>query len=139
MLDEHGWAKIGDLGWAERFLDDDRICDTKGTYLFLSPECWDPSVEYFSGKATDIWAFGVTLYALVFNKLPFYAETDVEILETIQKTKLNMNNKRYISKSLESLIRRLLDPDPDTRIKMPELLTNDWVNNKINIYEGNIS
>jgi len=134
FLDEQGWAKIGDFGWAETFLaENDTVTETKGTYLFLSPECCDPKIERYSGTASDIWSFGVTLYALVFNKLPFYAETEVEILETIYKTKLKMNNKRKISKSLEELLRRWLDKNPETRIKMSELKNNDWINNRVDI------
>ena len=38
MLDRDGCAKIGDFGSAERFLDNDMLTETKGTYLFLSPE-----------------------------------------------------------------------------------------------------
>lgn len=80
MLDSFGRAKIGDFGWAEMFLDDDTLADTQGTYLFLSPECWDRKIERFAGKPWDIWSFGVTLYALVFNKLPFYSKNEMDIL-----------------------------------------------------------
>lgn len=37
-------------------------------------------VESFSGKAADIWALGVTLYCMIFNKLPFWDETEYGII-----------------------------------------------------------
>ena len=43
-----------------------------GTYHFFAPECCDPDIEIYSGRATDVWALGVTLYCLIFNVLPFW-------------------------------------------------------------------
>jgi len=85
MLDENGKAKFADFG-ASYIMEegkDDSLEDTQGTYLFLAPECCDPSVKVYSGKAADIWALGVTLYAFTYNRLPFYAETELQILECI--------------------------------------------------------
>ena len=57
--------------------------DTAGTYHFLAPECCDPEIKVYSGVKADIWALGVTLFAFAYNKLPFYAETEIQILECI--------------------------------------------------------
>jgi serine/threonine protein kinase len=37
----------------------------------MPPEVCDPDVGSFSGRKADIWALGVTLFAMVFNRLPF--------------------------------------------------------------------
>ena len=42
----------------------------------MAPEACDPDVDEFSGKASDVWALGVTLYILLFNKCPFWGQTD---------------------------------------------------------------
>lgn len=34
-------------------------------------------IKSFSGKANDIWALGVTLYALIYNVLPYNADTEM--------------------------------------------------------------
>jgi serine/threonine protein kinase len=65
--------------------DNDTITSARGTYEFLAPECCDPDRQSFSGKAADIWALGVTLYAMIFNELPFQAE-GISIFKAIQKT-----------------------------------------------------
>lgn len=42
MLDEHGIAKLGDFGSAEKFSKgNDTFRRTGGTYQFLAPECCD--------------------------------------------------------------------------------------------------
>ena len=42
----------------------------------MAPECFKQSgggvaTRYYSGKAVDIWALGMTIFTLVFNELPF--------------------------------------------------------------------
>ena len=70
MLDSYGKAKYADFGASvilEDLPDGDQFQDTQGTYHFLSPECCDSNINIYSGKAADVWALGITLYALVFN------------------------------------------------------------------------
>ena len=86
MLDEFGKAKFADFG-ASAILKDrpegDTFADTKGTVRFLAPECCDPNIKTYSGKKVDIWALGVTCYALTYNLLPFSGDTDMEIFDSI--------------------------------------------------------
>ena len=72
-------AKIIDFGVSKVMdsPDGSDICkQTEGTYHFMAPEACDPDVDEFSGKASDVWALGVTLYILLFNKCPFWGQTD---------------------------------------------------------------
>ena len=63
-------------------------------------------MKKWSGKPVDIWAFGITLYAMTFNEVPFISDTVVGILDQILHTKLNFKNNRNISEGLEDLILR---------------------------------
>ena len=159
FLDENGVAEIGDYGCALKFHgNDDTLTDTKGrveiiyfigTYYFLSPETWDTNVKKWAGKPVDIWAFGITLYAMTFNEVPFISDTVVGILDQILHTKLNLKSHRNISEGLENLILRwlgkiiwqnaykfltllllmiIIDSDPETRITIDELKKNTWIN-----------
>lgn len=83
LVNELGNAQLGDFGSAEHFKEDDQVKRTEGTYHFLAPECCNPEIDSFSGKAADMWALGVTLFSLVYEKLPFWAETLPGILEVI--------------------------------------------------------
>lgn len=51
----------------------------------MAPECCDPDVDSFSGKAVDVWALGVTLYCMCFNRLPFWDETEFGLFQKIHK------------------------------------------------------
>ena len=51
--------------------EDDTLTKTEGTFHFMPPEVCDPDVSNFSGRKADIWALGVTLFAMVYNRLPF--------------------------------------------------------------------
>lgn len=62
--------------------------DTCGTYLFMAPECCDSKVKSYSGRAADIWALGISLFAFTYNKLPFWGDNDMAIIETIINSEL---------------------------------------------------
>jgi serine/threonine protein kinase len=51
----------------------------------MAPECCDPDMETFSGKQADIWSLGVTLFAMIFNKLPYWDSNEFEIINKIHK------------------------------------------------------
>ena len=129
MLDEDGLAKLGDFGITDYFPDgNDTLSKTEGTYHFLAPECCDPDIKTYSGKAADIWALGVTLYSMVFNELPFWGDTEIDILEAIHKTDLKISEKRHISEGLKNLLMQLLEKDPLKRIEIGEVKKNLWIN-----------
>lgn len=55
------------------------IKDHEGTKAFEAAEC--NTAEEFKPKPLDIWALGVSMYAYVTLKLPFYAEVESELNE----------------------------------------------------------
>ena len=84
LIDEYNKAKLADFGTAQILpLDSDVITQAKGTFDFLSPECCNPQIKQFSGKALDIWALGVTIYCMAFNELPF-SDQGVSVIKAIQ-------------------------------------------------------
>lgn len=87
------FAKLIDFG-VSLVMDDPNgsdICkQTEGTYHFMAPEACDPDINEFSGKAADVWALGVTLYTLLFNKCPFWGATDYQLMESIRNNDLSI-------------------------------------------------
>lgn len=58
-----------------------RLTDTDGTPWFFAPEmCLG---EGYDGYRSDAWALGVCGFALMFGRLPFFAESAYAVLETI--------------------------------------------------------
>ena len=79
-----GRIKLADFGvslYCGEREEGDLILDTQGTNLFEAPESF--SGEPYSGYLSDIWALGITLYALNFQTLPFFAEIPAELQSEI--------------------------------------------------------
>lgn len=96
LQDERVTAKLCDFGVSERlkepFDENDAMIKSAGTYHFFPPECCDPDIENYKGRPTDMWALGVTLFCMMFNKLPFW-NSDVNefgILDIILKTEVEI-------------------------------------------------
>ena len=69
-------AKIADFGTSAIFYQDnmDSILSHRGTWEFMAPECFkegDNRQQTYSGRKADVWAYGLCIYALAFNDLPF--------------------------------------------------------------------
>jgi serine/threonine protein kinase len=58
-----------------------------GSDCFFSPEAC--TGEKYSGKSADIWACAVTLYQMVFGKLPFNSANRINLYEQICKFEPN--------------------------------------------------
>lgn len=68
-------AKLADFGFATVLSEGQRLSSFKGTRRgFMAPEihaCREDSSQDYDGKAADVFALGVVLFALVLGRLPF--------------------------------------------------------------------
>lgn len=140
------------------FMDDSALSKTAGTPSFYAPEVIsDDRYNAFSSeslnkspqpmprrqitKAIDIWALGVTLYCLLFGRVPFdppdqseftlyrlICEDDWQVLGTIgfDKVPTYGRHPRKVYKDTEGytavkLLERLMDKDPSTRIDLDQV------------------
>ena len=75
LFDEHMVAKLADFGTSAIFYQDDmdQILQHRGTLEFMAPECYKQGTKtaVYSGRKADVWAYGLCIYALAFNDLPF--------------------------------------------------------------------
>ena len=75
----------------------------------MPPEACDPDIEEYSGKAADVWALGVTAFALLFNKCPFWGQTDYQLMESIRNDSVQVpTEQRQVSEELMSVVLSML-------------------------------
>uniref|UniRef100_A0A4W5R665 non-specific serine/threonine protein kinase n=1 Tax=Hucho hucho TaxID=62062 RepID=A0A4W5R665_9TELE len=123
LLGDDGHVKIADFGVSNQFEGNDALLSsTAGTPAFMAPETLSDIHQSFSGKALDVWAMGVTLYCFVFGKVSEPADfcgyfLFFSLLPSLPE----------ISEELKTLILKMLDKNPDTRITIPEIKLDPWV------------
>ena len=130
LVDQNNVCKFADFGASDFFKNNnsDIFQDSVGTYQFFSPEMCNPEVTDYSGRAADIWALGITLFAMTFNVLPFDKENETDLFQHILNDELVFPSSRSISEGLRSLIAQMLEKNPTRRITIEQMKTNAWLN-----------
>ena len=99
-------------------------CSTKvETVEYSSPEVLDASSENeYNGEKADIYSFGMTLYSIIYNKIPFneIKQRTKIILEILRGKRPVLNDENEL-KSLNELIKRCWDAEPDKRPNFEEI------------------
>ncbi|KAG8527926.1 uncharacterized protein KY384_006842 [Bacidia gigantensis] len=136
------------------------LAKTVGTPAFYAPELCDP--DYFDTEKNlqrppitqqiDVWALGVTLYGMVFGRLPFFDHNEFRMYEKIAHEEafipsvrlkgVSHNNKtpsdhnkrledvleyEAVDDTLMDLLKRLLAKHPSQRITLKEVKHHPWV------------
>lgn len=128
LLGDDGHVKIADFGVSNQFEGNDALLSgTAGTPAFMAPETLSDQRKSFSGKALDVWAMGVTLYCFVFGKCPFIDDYILALHNKIRTKPVEFPESPEVSEELRTLILRMLDKNPDTRITLPEIKLDQWV------------
>lgn len=110
--------KVVDFGVSEMFEKDSNMFTGKsaGSPAFLPPELCVVKHGIVSGRATDIWSMGVTLYCLRYGRLPFEKQSIFELYDSIRGDPLVYEEES--DESFKDLIGRILEKDPEKRIDM---------------------
>lgn len=98
--------KVVDFGIAGYCHNNQGEMTDAGTVKYMPPEVLSRK-DLQASRAMDIWAWGVILYALLFNKMPFSGNSKADLIKSIvkkpvsfpdpDKVTTNMNNSyKYI-------------------------------------------
>ena len=127
--------KIIDFGTCE-MLKKYKLTEKIGTSFYIAPEV----LQNGYNEKCDLWSCGIILYILLSGAPPFYGKNEKEIFNKILTGNLSFKNKIWntISEEAKSLVKKLLEIDPEKRISAKDALKEKWFeinknpNNKIN-------
>ncbi|KAI1311142.1 hypothetical protein F5Y03DRAFT_411017 [Xylaria venustula] len=82
---------------AQDFDNDLELAKTVGTPAFFAPELCYTDVDHEQPKISeqiDVWSLGVTLYCLIFARIPFMAEDEYQMFKKIAKDDVYIPRRR---------------------------------------------
>lgn len=116
--------------------ENQQINDRFGTSFFMAPEI---SRNSYFPKPTDMWSLGITLYVLLFGKLPFNLSQLTEpstlpdfirVTDNVMPYQLEFHDWPVIPPELRDILTELLNKDPEQRMTATQLVTNEWLQMK---------
>ncbi|GKV10448.1 hypothetical protein SLEP1_g21809 [Rubroshorea leprosula] len=125
LLDAKGNIKISDFGLSalpQHFREDGLLHTTCGSPNYVAPEVLQN--RGYDGSTSDIWSCGVILYVILTGYLPF-DDRNMAVLY-LKIFEGNPHIPTWLSPGAQNLIRRILDPNPDTRITMADIKEDEW-------------
>ncbi|CAK4082601.1 unnamed protein product [Aphanomyces euteiches] len=134
MTNEKTHYKLSDFGVAHMFNEEEdsskQLKNTEGTYHYLAPE--STVGQAYDPFKVDVWALGVTAYAMLFRRLPFAGLPEqisggaLSIMQCIRDDPLEFPSSDVDPECL-NMLERLLDKNPDTRLTLKQLVEHPWL------------
>eukprot|EP00210_Caulerpa_lentillifera_P004593 g4383.t1 len=118
FVDEEGYIKLGDFGFAKVVESSARTYTFCGTPGYVAPE---NVLAHGYNCSVDWWGLGVLLYVVLTGRQPFTSpRTDdpMVVMRRIVDDSWNIQYPPYLSSSAKDLIARLLERRPARRLGM---------------------
>lgn len=125
LVDSEGNIKISDFGLSAlpQNLDENGLLHTTcGSPNYVAPEVL--SNRGYDGEMVDIWSCGVILYVILTGFLPFDDRNLAVLYQKIFRGDVHI--PEWISPGASNLIKRILDPNPKTRINIDGIKSDLW-------------
>jgi len=132
LLDGQGRLKITDFGVSDVF----RMCWEKNPHLskglcgsepYIAPE--EFLNKEYDARRVDIWACGIVYYCMVYQGIPFRAATskDANFQHFLDMRAINSYEPfEKLPFGARQLMKKILDPNPETRITIEGVLEDEW-------------
>lgn len=132
LLDSNGVAKLTDFGFAcftyDKQSHSEILSKTScGTKAYVAPEVFNPP---YNPKVADVWSLGVCLFQCVTLQFPFKDDlpTQIFIRRQIERSyTIPKQYKNILSDWLQDLLRKMMDPDINRRIRSEAVLIHPWI------------
>jgi len=106
-----------------------------GTPSYTAPEVW--GARAYHGKTADVWSLGVTLHAMVFGTLPYFALDQQELIKMVTAPEpwnldaasliLDKGERVAPDKQLVDLLGKLMHKNPEDRISLEQVKHHPWI------------
>jgi serine/threonine protein kinase len=124
LIDGSGSAKLADFGLSQ-FMARDRLMDTLcGSIEYCAPEILRGAA--YDGMKADVWSLGVLLYVMATGIMPWASRDPPEIYA--QAMAGDLSAPVSAAPAVMMIARRMLDPAPEARPTVAELIGEQWVN-----------
>ncbi|KAJ9688657.1 hypothetical protein PVL29_014355 [Vitis rotundifolia] len=123
LLDSNGNLKVSDFGLSALPKQGVGLLHTTcGTPNYVAPEVL--SNQGYDGAAADVWSCGIILYVLMAGYLPF---NEIDLPSLYKKINAaDFSCPFWFSSGSKSLLCRILDPNPKTRIQIEGIKNDPW-------------
>eukprot|EP00270_Netrium_digitus_P011134 TRINITY_DN3519_c0_g1_i2.p1 TRINITY_DN3519_c0_g1~~TRINITY_DN3519_c0_g1_i2.p1 ORF type:complete len:375 (+),score=59.58 TRINITY_DN3519_c0_g1_i2:133-1257(+) len=97
-----------------------------GSRMYMAPEVVKGESH---GPACDVWSLGVSLYAAVSGKMPFWGDSEADIQFAICMKEVEFEGEVWgsVSRELKQLLQLMLMKNPSCRISMAGILCHSWM------------
>ncbi|URD80934.1 Cbl-interacting protein kinase [Musa troglodytarum] len=125
LVDAKGNIKISDFGLSalpQHLGNDGLLHTTCGSPNYIAPEVL--CNRGYDGARSDVWSCGVILYVILTGCLPFDDRNFAVLCQKICRGDTKI--PRWLSPGAQNMLRRILDPNPVTRINVAGIRADDW-------------
>lgn len=154
LLNENDVLKLADFGVSEIFNatieSGDTVKDCAGSPAYMAPELVSlfgvvdpkhPLGPHVSGRRADIWAMGITLFLMVFQRFPFQGNNLSELYDSILNDEPSF--PAQATESLVDFLKGMLEKNPRERISLASMREHPWITqggvDPLLSYEENVS
>ncbi|GMI97552.1 SNF1-RELATED PROTEIN KINASE 3.4, CBL-interacting protein kinase 21 [Hibiscus trionum] len=122
LLDCKGNLKVTDFGLSALRKPGEMLTTACGSPCYVAPELI--ANKGYDGAAADTWSCGVILFELLAGDLPFDDRSLMVLYKKISRAQYACPT--WFTRCQRKLISRILDPNPKTRITIPEIIEDAW-------------
>ena len=117
LLDKDKKIKIIDFGLSNYFDGIQKLETPCGSPCYASPEM--VGGNKYNGFFIDVWATGIILFAMLCGYLPFEDDNNDMLFKQILSGKINYPS--HLSDLSKDLLNKIIETDPEKRIKIEEI------------------